>query len=106
MYSYLAKKSEAFVIGNYILKQHQLDLMEEYYENPFIGIINWPASNLEINGFACMGSLQISRKFYLSKRNKNKDIELQNNLLDANENCRFNSCFIALKSGVVCKCHK
>lgn len=48
------------MIGNYILKQYQLDLMEEYYENPFIEIINWQANNLEINGFACMGSLQIS----------------------------------------------
>lgn len=61
MYSYLAKKkSEAFVIGNYILKQHQSDLMEEYYENPSIVIINWQANYLEINGFACVGSLQIS----------------------------------------------
>lgn len=48
------------MIGNYILKQDQLDLMEEYYENPFIWIINWQANNLEINGFACMGTLQIS----------------------------------------------
>lgn len=67
MYSYLAKKSEAFVIGNYILKQHQLDLMEEYYENPFIGIINWQDVNLEINGFACMGSLQSASGFISPK---------------------------------------
>lgn len=60
MNSYLAKKNEAFVIGNYILKQYQLDLMKEYYEHPFTEIINWQANNLEINGFACMGSVQIS----------------------------------------------
>lgn len=48
------------MIGNYILKQFLLDLIEEYYENLFTGIINWQANNLEINEFACMGSLQIS----------------------------------------------
>lgn len=69
------KRSEAFVIGNHILEQHLLDLMEEYYENRSIVIKNWQANSLEINGFACIRSLQTSNQFYPTKRKKNQDTE-------------------------------
>lgn len=94
------------MIGNYVLKQHQLGLVEEYYEHPFIGVINWQANNLEINGFALWDHCKSAVSFFSPKEIRIKVWNCKTLYSIPMKTVGLIPALFALKYCVACKCQE